>query len=292
MNRTETLHDHGARVQRAIAHMAANLDRDLDLETLSAVACFSPHHFHRIYRAVTGETTAETVRRLRLNRAAASLIQGTDPIAAVARRAGYGSVEAFTRAFAGMYGITPGAYRRRGRLIDPVPTTRTDEDETMYDVTIDATPAMRLAGLDHRGPYTAIGAAFDRLSAWAGPRRLVGPETRFLGLYFDDPETVPADRLRSVAAMTVGPEVMADGDVRILTLDAGPFARIVHKGPYAELEGAYRWLYRDWLPSSGREPADAPCFEEYLNDCRALPPAEWLTAIHLPLRAAEGRRVA
>lgn len=292
MNRTETLHDHGARVQRAIAHMAANLDRDLDLETLSAVACFSPHHFHRIYRAVTGETTAETVRRLRLNRAAASLIQGTDPIAAVARRAGYGSVEAFTRAFAGMYGITPGAYRRRGRLIDPVPTTRTDEDRTMYDVTIDATPALRLAGLDHRGPYTAIGATFDRLSAWAGPRRLIGPGTRFLGLYLDDPETVPAERLRSVAAMTVGPEVAADGEVRILTLDAGPFARIVHKGPYAELEGAYRWLYRDWLPSSGREPADAPCFEEYLNDCRALPPAEWLTAIHLPLKAAEGRRVA
>ena len=46
-----------------------------------------------------------------------------------------------------------------------------------------------------------------------------------------------------------------------------------------------RWLYKEWLPQSGEEPADRPCFEEYLNNPRELPPAEWLTDICLPLAA-------
>ena len=42
-------------------------------------------------------------------------------------------------------------------------------------------------------------------------------------------------------------------------------------------------LYGTWLPGSGEEPADAPAMEDYLNDCRTLPPAAWLTEILLPL---------
>jgi AraC family transcriptional regulator len=56
-----------------------------------------------------------------------------------------------------------------------------------------------------------------------------------------------------------------------------------HRGPYAELNKAYRWLYREWLPTSGEQCADRPIFEEYLNNPRALPPEQWLTDICLPL---------
>jgi AraC family transcriptional regulator len=59
---------------------------------------------------------------------------------------------------------------------------------------------------------------------------------------------------------------------------------LVFRGPYAELERAYSWLYRDWLPASGEEPADQPAREDYLNDPKTTPPAEWLTAVMLPLR--------
>ena len=61
-------------------------------------------------------------------------------------------------------------------------------------------------------------------------------------------------------------------------------ASVVHKGPYAELEAPYRYLFREWLPPSGREAGDHPCFEEYLNNPRELPPSEWLTRISLPLK--------
>jgi AraC family transcriptional regulator len=277
--------DYGRRIARAMALIAADPARNPGLDELAAAAAFSPFHFHRIYRELTGETPAETLARERLSRAAGMLVRGALPVAAVARRCGYGSAAAFTRAFRTAYGIPPASYRARGGIGAPLaPPITTEQDTTMFEITIRDEPALRLAALPHRGPYGQIGTVFDRLMAWAGARNLIGPQTRFLGLYHDDPITVAEGDLRADACLTVPPGVAASEGVRLLDLPASRVAVLVFKGPYAELEDAYRWLYRDWLPASGEEPADQPPREDYLNDCRTLPPAEWLTAIMVPLK--------
>lgn len=271
--------DHTARLIRVIDHIAANLDAPLTLERLAAVACFSPYHFHRVYRAVMGETTDQTVRRLRLHRAAVALREG-QALNQVARAAGYGSPEAFSRAFAAAYGRPPTAYRAAVST-DPGPPGAMETQ--MYDVTIETTPALRLIGFPHRGAYDAIGGVFDRLFAWAGPRGLIGPQPRAIGVYYDDPSAVAAADLRAFAGLAVGEEVVAEDGAEIVALPAGAVARLLFTGPYAELEAPYGWLYGGWLAQSGREPADAPCWEEYLNDPKTTPPAELKTAIFMPL---------
>jgi AraC family transcriptional regulator len=280
--RERTERDHAARIARAMALIAARPDDPPGLEELAEAAAFSPFHFHRVYHLVAGETPAGTAARARLNGAAAALLKGDAPVAAVARRAGYGSQAAFTRAFRAAYGVPPGAYRARGGLGFP---ESAEEAASVFEVEIRPFPALRLAAMRHVGPFEGIGAVFDRLMVWAGGRGLLNEATRSFALYPDDPRTVPAAQLRSEAGFTVGPEVAGEGEVRILDLPA--FARVAalrFKGPYAELERAYDWLYGAWLPVSGEEPADAPVMEEYLNDPRALPPAEWLTDVLLPLK--------
>ena len=270
-----------------MALIAADPARNPSLEELAAAAAFSPFHFHRIYRELTGETPAETLTRERLSRAAVLLVRDALPIAVVAKRCGYGSAAAFTRAFRAAHGIPPAAYRDAGGIGAPQPqATPPEETLGMHDITIRDEPALRLAALAHRGPYSTMGGTFDRLGAWAAARGLIGPGTRFLGLYHDDPMTVAEKDLRSDACLTV-PEGIAAGDgVRILDLPPTRVATLLFKGPYAELEPVYTWLYREWLPNSGEEPADQPPREEYLNDPKALPPSEWLTAIMIPLNAA------
>lgn len=283
--KTTTLHDYGRRVARAMAHLSANLDRTPSLEELAAVAAFSPFHFHRVYREIAGETPAETLARGRLSRAAHELLRTDQPIARIARRAGYGSAAAFTRAFRAAHGIPPGAYRARGGIgAIARPPGLVEEQPAMHAVTIREEPAMRLAVIPHRGAYTGIGAVFDRLMPWAGARGLIGPETRFIGLYLNDPGTVAEADLLSEAGITVPPGTEGEGEVMIRDVPALRVAVIRFQGPYAELEDAYGWLYGTWLPESGEEPADAPAMEDYLNDCRTLPPAEWLTEIMLPLK--------
>jgi AraC family transcriptional regulator len=108
-----------------------------------------------------------------------------------------------------------------------------------------------------------------------------------IGIYFDDPGVVEEEALRSKAgvllphplqvAVTVGPPVS------VARLKGGEYAVLRHKGPYSDMRAAYEWLYGTWLVQSGREAADAPVFEEYLNSPKDTAPADLVTEICLPL---------
>jgi AraC family transcriptional regulator len=280
--RPQTLTSYADRLGRALRLMAARLDEDLPIERLADAAALSPYHFHRVWTAIMGETVAETRRRIRMQRAAADLLRGRLPLPRVARRAGYADVASFGRAFRAAYGIAPTAYRARGGIGVLPAGNHSEGEDVMYEVAIRPFEGVRVAAMRHVGDYQEIGAVFDRLMAWASARGLAGART--FGVYHDDPSAVPAAKLRSDACVEVGPGVAGDGAVTITEIPACRAAVLVFRGPYAELERPYRWLYGEWLPRSGEEPADRPCFEEYLNDPKALPPSEWLTALHLPLR--------
>jgi AraC-like DNA-binding protein len=91
--------DYRSRLARVLRHLAGDLDGEHSLAELARIAHFSPFHFHRIFRGITGESVAGLVRRLRLERAALALRRGETPIITIALDAGYGSPEAFARAF-------------------------------------------------------------------------------------------------------------------------------------------------------------------------------------------------
>jgi AraC family transcriptional regulator len=269
-----TIQDHAERLARVHDYLHQHLDRDVDLDELAGVACFSPFHFHRIYHALQGETVAESVRRMRLHRAASDLVRGRAPIPRIAGRAGYGSQAAFTRAFKSAYGAPPAAYRASasGAFAGSI---------VFREVADIAVVARR-----HVGDYDAIGAAFERLKTAAIARGWVQAASRYFGVYYQDPSGTPVAALRSDACLTAPDGAVPDGDLRRLTIAGGRIAVLHHLGPYAELHRAYTWLYREWLPASGEEPADRPCVEEYLNDPRIVPPSELRTEVWLPLAGA------
>jgi AraC family transcriptional regulator len=269
-----TILDYGSRLERVQAWLADHLDDDVDLDRLAGVACFSPFHFHRIYHALTGETVAESLRRMRLHRAAIDLIDGTVPIARIATRAGYGSQAAFTRAFRSAYGAPPAAYR--AATASPYSGT----------VAIRTEPEIAVIARRHDGDYADVGGTFERLNAAAVGRGWVNAATRYFGVYYDDPAATPTTALRSDACLTGPRDFSGDADLRPLTLAGGRYAVLLHVGPYAELHRAYCWLYREWLPASGEEPADRPCVEEYLNNPRQVPASELRTEIRIALRDA------
>ncbi len=151
-------------------------------------------------------------------------------------------------------------------------------------VSIETIAAKRVAFIRHVGPYQEIGPTFEQLCGWAGAKGLIGPTAEFLCVGYDDPDTTPADQIRADAAVTVDETVAGEGDVQIGEIRGGKYAVAIHKGPYATLIDSYRWLYHQWLPASGHELAEAPCFERYVNDPQSTPEQELLTAIHIPLK--------
>jgi AraC family transcriptional regulator len=267
------------RIRRVVDYLAAHLDETLDVETLAHVASFSPYHFHRLYRGLLGETMTETVRRLRLYRAAIDLLDRESSIERTARRAGFGSQAAFTRAFHAEYGEAPARYRglRRGASNDQ------ERGAALYRVEMVDQPRLRVAMIEHRGDYRLTNKAFERLKVIAATTGLLAADTRAIGIYHDDPESVPQAELRSHACITVPDRWAPSGELTEGHVEGGRYARIVHTGPYTELHVAYDWLYQTWLPTSADEPRNLPCIELYLNDPRQVPAKDLQTAVMMPL---------
>ncbi len=292
------------RILQVQLYIQAHLDEDLSLERLARVAHFSPYHFHRIFRGVVGEGVAEHIRRLRLERAALRLGSTDTSIVQLAFDAGYGTHEAFSRAFRHHFGMTPSQYRRSREanaprepspstgLVDalheegndlPMDTT----SATTHDVQVRTLDPIRVVSLRHVGPYKESGPTWMRLMAWAGPHGLFGPQTRTLGICHDDPDVTPPEKIRFDVSITVDEAFQlnaeTDADLFEQTIAGGPYAVLKHLGSYDGLEATYRWLYGTWLPGSGREPGNIPAFEVYVNSPMEVAPDALITEIYIPL---------
>ncbi len=104
-------------MHRVLEHVDRHLDEPLDLETLAGVANFSAFHFHRLFSAWMGETLGEYLRRRRLELAALRLVSQPDlPVLHVALSVGFGSPEAFARAFKSRFGASPTVWRSKERM--------------------------------------------------------------------------------------------------------------------------------------------------------------------------------
>ena len=142
---------------------------------------------------------------------------------------------------------------------------------------------VRVACVRHVGPYQECGPAWERLCTFAAEKGLFGPGTLQIGIGHDSPDVTPAEKLRYDACLTVDDRFQAEGDVGVLELPGGEYAVGTHRGPYSGLPEAYRWIFGQWLPTSGRQLRAAPCFEIYVNDPTTTPPEDLVTEICLPL---------
>ena len=274
MNRAVTAESYSRRLQRVTQYIWDHLDEPLDLARLADIACLSPYHFHRIYRTMIGETLGQTLSRSRLHRASNALARASTPMSRIAREAGYGSAAAFSRAFRAAYKVSPAAFRHQ--KLEP-------KGDFSMPVIVETRPSLRIAAVKHRGPPQAIGTAFDRVMAWAGPKGVAMPPAWGVAVYLSNMMTVPPEDQEALAGLTVGPEMTSDDIVTIHEVPGGKQAIFLYKGPYAHIGQGYQELF-GWLPTSGEEPAHLPCFEINLNDPRQTAPEDLLTELCLPLK--------
>lgn len=149
------------------------------------------------------------------------------------------------------------------------------------DVSIKQQPELRVGTVRHIGPYEKVSQAFERLGAvMTGAQR--PPHPQLLALYYDDPQTTPAERLRSDAALTfpAGSDVPAGLIER--RVPAGKYASAVHVGPYDKLGKAWG-EFKAELDRRGWKPTGAVSYEMYLTDPMSVPPAELKTELFTPI---------
>ena len=108
--------EYTGRINRVMDYVRENLSGDLRLETLARVANFSPYHFHRVFKAIAGETTNDYIRRHRAQKAASHLLQNPRmTITQIAMACGYSSPSSFAREFRRWFGMSASHFRAGGR---------------------------------------------------------------------------------------------------------------------------------------------------------------------------------
>jgi len=301
------------RINRVIDFIDGNIDAPLSLETLSRVANFSPFHFHRIFSAMVGETLSSFIRRLRLERAASMLIDHPkQTITEIAMACGFSSSASFARAFSERFGMSASELRQggsallRGTLGEHSKIRKTDSKQGKairyfpryldgkktqtrgrfeMKVQVKQLSELHVAYCRHMGSYSGVGEAFEKLMRWAGPRGLVQfPKTQMLGVYHDDPEITDSSRLRSSACITVPEGTEVEGEIGTMEVPGGKYAVARFELSAEQFGEAWDEVMGKWLPESGYQPDDRPCYEVYLNDPKTHPQGKFIVDLCVPVR--------
>jgi AraC family transcriptional regulator len=304
-----TVDRHAAGLARALAFAEANLDTLLDAGVLARQASMSKHHFHRVFAARLGCTVGDYVSAIRLRRACALLVTGREPVLEVALAVGYESAQALAKAMRRELDATPTEVRRGdrrawARLLDvAVPEPRRTHGGTrMIEPTRIATiPPGRVAltatarGMVGRTLTRAARAAWGELYPALERAGALGRVRTWLAFSPDDPRGPDDPDCRYVAAVLFDatldgpppaaghPAVALEGTLEWRSIEAGPAALFLHRGPYDRLHETWRAIYSDWAPAGGRELRDAAPFEVMLNDPARTAPADLLTEIWIPI---------
>lgn len=250
------------RLNEAMDHIERHVADEIDVRVLARIAHTSEHHFRRLFSALAGIPLSEYVRRRRLTLAAGRVLSGEQSLLDIAVTYGYGSGEAFARAFRAMHGVGPAEARRSGVALRSQPRMTfhlTIEGSTPMDYRIVDKDAFRLLGhatvvpIVHEGRNPAIadfvaGIGTDelrRLEALSDqePRGIVAAVDNI------DPsraEDTRVDYLHGVVSSSSAPEGTTERAV-----PAGTWAVFAGRGKAPE---AVQYLWRDvftqWFPSN------------------------------------------
>lgn len=275
-----------AAAEKALWYIESHYSEEMSLGSIAEVAGVSPFHLARLFQTMAGCSVVRYLRARRLTEAAHRLAGGAPDILEVALTSGYGSHEAFTRAFGEQFGLSPVSVRERGSVAGLAllePWRSADSTAVALDEPRLAHDDKRfIAGLGCRyTPETTHGipAQWQRLflhHAGALPKR----RTAF-GVFCNSDDE---GSFEYITGIDVPGFAGIDSALTTLRLPASEYVVATHHGHVSAIRRTWQAFVGDWIPRSGLKVADAPEFEKYsagFDDTTGVGDVE----IWLPLQA-------
>ena len=281
--RTITYNDYIQRINKVVAYINDHLDESLDLKTLAEVAALSEFHFHRVFKALKGESIGAHISRLRIEAAARLLRYSVLSIEDIAFNIGYEAPAALSKAFKNQYGITPTQYRTnkdiyimKKEIINP--------DLALKAPKIMELEPKNLIYVALTGEYGTLdyGKAYEQLWAVVKSQKLFTKGIESICVSYDDPKITEASLQRSEICLSIHKPAHPEGEVSCKTLVGGKYAVFFYQGSYTHLSAVYDAAMR-WVIDSEYEIREEPTFEKYLNDSRRTPEEKLKTEVYIPI---------
>lgn len=274
-----------------------------NLAELAETARFSKYHFHRIFRALAGETLWQYVCRIKMERAGSYLVHSPHvPVTDIAYHYGFSDSAVFSRSFKGHYGVSPTAFRNQHRknCKDGDQTSQYTDDARKSEIGSDTmktkatgvdmtTLDLRVIYVRHTGSYQELAAVIPgmirKLYGFAMSRQLLDPkDTKILSVYHDNPDLTDEAQLRTSLCMTIlkDAKVEEQGEIGVMNI-SGPYAVGHFELMIRDIGAAWQYMYGEWLPNSGTQPRDTYPFEVYVSDPSQNPGGKQRLDIYVPV---------
>jgi AraC family transcriptional regulator len=252
---------------KALWIIERNLSDFLTLAGIAEACGVSKHHLAHAFGTDAGLSVMQYVRSRRLTAAAIALSEGRDDILDLALEIGYGSHEAFSRAFKTQFGVTPETVRRN-QSINNLPMVNAMKLQN------DTAAALDPHRISDHGPMLLVGLC-ERHS-FKQTQHIAAQWQRFMGAYGEIP-----DRLDSIP-IGVAANMDDDGNFDYvcaaevtkfsktpkgliqMQIPAQTYAVFTHRAHVSMIPATYSAIWNHWFPTQQRKPVEAPSFERHL----------------------------
>jgi AraC family transcriptional regulator len=253
-------------IDKALWYLNGHFAEEFSLDDVARAGGVSRHYMAHAFGRSLGIPIMAYARGLRLAQAARELAAGAPDIIGVALAAGYGSHEAFTRAFREQFGLTPEAVRAEGtvsnlNLMEPMqmakPSTVILKEPIKKNL-----PAMLIAG--HSATYT-FGATAQIPAQWQKFAPHLGHVPNEIGRYaygvcLMTPDGQGFDYVCGVEVKNF--DLLPRDFVRV-QLASRTYLVFRHEGHVSSVQETWNAIMGEGLAKAGAKPSDGPTFERY-----------------------------
>ena len=294
---TQANSEYAQRINRVIDYIRENLDRQVKLEELAKVACFSEFHFHRIFGAVSGETLNSFTNRLRLEKAARLLRYSGQSLTHIALDCGFSSSATFSRAFRSGYDTSPSQFRKSGeikksKICKELFSAReyllpmsAEEKRAAFPVRLIDVPERQVAYIRVTNAFEmeSVLSALKTMIEWAKSQNIFSQGTLF-GMSVDDPHVTPKHLYRYEVCLASSSPFECKAGISKLKMPAMRYATTRVSGDIRTVTTATDYLFRGWLINSDYEPEHAPGLEIFLDKEKAMNWSHFELELCIPVR--------
>ncbi|MFC4587035.1 AraC family transcriptional regulator [Sphaerisporangium corydalis] len=285
------------RLNQAMEHIERNLDQPIEVSELARIAVMSEYHLRRLFSALAGIPLSEYIRRRRLTVAGAQVLAGQDTLLDIGVRYGYGSGEAFARAFRAVHGVGPGEARRTGAALR-------SQSRMSFRLTIEGNGSMRYRVVE-KEEFRVVGrkARVPLVHEGMNPAivefvRSIDKETtrRLAELSDQEPQGIVNVSDDLAGSRAEGTELdyyygVATGapvppDMEAIPCPAGTWAVFESSGAFPQtLQYMWRDVFTQWFPSNPYQSRPGP---EILRTLLSPDGAEAEAELWIPVERTEG----
>lgn len=295
--------DYKNRINKVFQYIDDNLDTNLSLNTVSEIAFFSPFHFHRVFKTITGETLNEYITRRRIEKSASVLIHHRNaPLIEIATKYGFTENSSFTRAFKKFYGISPTAFRKQNpnkfSKISQLESKNSQDypNQEKYicilnnlknwvkmnaKIEIREMPKMNLAYVASIGPQN-LETAYHQLLQRATPKGLINEQAKMVTIYHDSFKITAAHQVRMSACILLDKAVETEGEIGLTSLEKGKCIIGSFEIGLHEFEKSWTGLFI-WMNENGYQKVDRNPFEIYHNNYQEHPERKAIVDFCIPI---------